>query len=722
MSLYNEQIEKRREREQADYLEALDEATERLNLRGRRHTVPQTDNNALKHLFGALGVTDYELVEDDMRTPIEQLEDILRPRGIMMRHIQLKGRWWRETVGPILGYDKNGGLVALLPSRWGFSYWYHDKEGRLVKVGRHSMEKELDTKAICFCTPLPLRKLGIRDLVAYGAKAMAWHNAFLVVLACLVVMLFAMFTPFVNNLIFDMVIPAGQLSDLWPIAGLLIGSAIGMALFTLTRNFVILRVKGNFELNVQNALMARTFLLPPKFFLSHSSGELNTRISSIGVLCTFISEEVLGVLLSTVFNIGYLIQVFIYAKQLLGTSLLVITLQVLLLVAHYYITMNNQQAYLTKRSELDGLEYNLFAGIQKIKLTGSERRAFTRWLRHYSDTSRLIYNKPKALILLPALMQMVSVCGTMLIFWLTIRNGVGMANYIAFAAAFGVLGESVASLGNLIPQIAQTGPLMRQVEPFLHEVPEVNDQSGLVTSLSGSIEISDLSFRYDADGPWIIRHLNLNIQPGEYVGVVGKSGCGKSTLLRLLLGFEKPSAGAILYDTYDLQKVDKPSLRRRIGCCLQNGSLFNGDLFHNITITAPWSTHDDAWEALRMASLDQDVKAMPMGLHTLVSEGGGGFSGGQKQRLLIARALINKPDIVFFDEATSALDNISQQQVSDNMDSLNCTRVIIAHRLSTIRNCDRIIVLDHGQIVEQGSFDELMALKGQFYEMSLRQM
>ena len=243
-----------------------------------------------------------------------------------------------------------------------------------------------------------------------------------------------------------------------------------------------------------------------------------------------------------------------------------------------------------------------------------------------------------------------------------------------------------------------------------------------IEDLFGSIEMSDVTFRYDKDAPPVIDDLSLSISAGEYVAIVGKSGCGKSTLLRLLLGFETPQTGSIYYDTYDLSQVDKTSLRRKIGTCLQSGSLFTGDLLHNITITAPWATEDDAWEALRLASIEEDVRRMPMQLHTVVSEGGGGFSGGQKQRLLIARALIAKPSILFFDEATSALDNISQKQVADNLEQLACTRIVIAHRLSTIRHCDRIIVLDQGRIAEQGTFDELMEKQGLFYEMSQRQL
>jgi ABC-type bacteriocin/lantibiotic exporter with double-glycine peptidase domain len=281
---------------------------------------------------------------------------------------------------------------------------------------------------------------------------------------------------------------------------------------------------------------------------------------------------------------------------------------------------------------------------------------------------------------------------------------------------------AMAEMKNVVPSLARIKPLLRSVKPILEAVPEMEAKAPQVEDLFGGIEVSGLSFRYEDEGPLVLDNLSLRIEPGEYVGIVGKSGSGKSTFMRLLLGFEQPLAGGIYYDNYDLAKVDKTSLRRKIGCCLQSGNLFTGDLFQNITITAPWATHEDAWEALRMASLEEDVRRMPMGLNTLVNESGSGLSGGQKQRILIARALISKPDIIFFDEATSALDNISQKQVSENLNQLHCTRVVIAQRLSTIRHCDRIIVLDKGKIAEQGTYEKLMERKGLFYEMSLRQL
>jgi ABC-type bacteriocin/lantibiotic exporter with double-glycine peptidase domain len=473
---------------------------------------------------------------------------------------------------------------------------------------------------------------------------------------------------------------------------------------------------------VQNAVMARTFLLSPTFFSKNSSGELTAKINNVSTLCSLVNENIIGALLSAVLSVIYLVQVYIYGGKLLWPAIGIILAQVLVLVLNYRRTVGVQQKYTERATRLSGLEYNLFAGIQKLKLTGSENRAFARWLDHYGEAVRFIYNPAFKGRLYPALSAILGLGGSMLIFWRTLSNGVSTSDYIAFSSAFGMITASIMQLNAVVPSLAKIKPMLESVKPILEAVPEMEDKAPQVEDLFGGIEVSGVSFRYQEDGPLILDDLSLKIDPGEYVGIVGKSGCGKSTLMRLMLGFEKPLTGGIYYDNYDLAKVDKASLRRKIGCCLQSGSLFTGDLFHNITITAPWATHDDAWEALRMACLEDDVRRMPMGLHTVVSEGGGGFSGGQKQRILIARALISKPDIIFFDEATSALDNISQKAVSDNLDELMCTRVVIAHRLSTIRHCDRIIVLDHGRIAEQGTFEELMENKGLFYEMAQRQL
>ncbi|MBR6423213.1 MAG: ATP-binding cassette domain-containing protein [Bacteroidales bacterium] len=722
MAIYLNQIEKRRAAERAAMAEVEEKTSQRFGLPGRRRAVPQSDEHALRLVLEALGVTDYELEDDDLLSPEEQLMGILRPRGIMMRDIQLKGDWWRACVGPLLGYARDGRLVALLPTKTGLGYQYRAQDGSIRKVGRREMADELKPKAITFTKALPLRPLKLKDLIRFSWDVISGPNLLLLVVCSLVVVLLGLFTPMANKLIFDSVIPAGEAVDLLPVTGLLIGAMVGTLLLSFTRNLYTTRIQHILELHVQNAVMARMFLLRPTFFSKNASGELMVKMQNVAGLASFVNEVLVGALLSAALSSIYLVQVYMYGGRLLWPALCIIAVQLLLLVLEYWHIMNLQQHYTERVSKLSGLEYNLFAGIQKLKLTGSENRAFARWLDHYSDTSQLLYNPPLKSRLYPALTALLGLGGTLFIYWSALSNGVSTSDFIAFSSAFGMMTAAMAQVGGVVPSLAQIKPMLESAKPILEAEPEMEEKAPQVEALFGGIEVSGLSFRYEEDGPLIIDDLSLKIEPGEYVGIAGKSGCGKSTLMRLLLGFEQPQAGGIYFDSYDLSKVDKASLRRRLGCCLQSGSLFTGDLFHNITITAPWATQEDAWEALRMACLEEDVRRMPMGLHTVVSEGGGGFSGGQKQRILIARALISKPDIIFFDEATSALDNISQKTVSDNLDKLQCTRVVIAHRLSTIRHCDRIIVLDKGKIAEEGTFEELMANKGLFYEMSIRQL
>ena len=233
--------------------------------------------------------------------------------------------------------------------------------------------------------------------------------------------------------------------------------------------------------------------------------------------------------------------------------------------------------------------------------------------------------------------------------------------------------------------------------------------------------MSNLSFRYEEGAPLVLDDISLDIHPGEYVAIVGRTGCGKSTFMRLLLGFEKPTRGAVYYSRQDISDVDIRSLRRHIGVVLQSGTLLQGDLLMNITVANPKAGLDEAWAAAEMAGIADDIRKMPMGMQTLVSEGGGGISGGQRQRILIARAVCGKPKILMLDEATSALDNVTQRHVSDALDGLACTRVVIAHRLSTIRHADRIIMLDGGKVVEDGTYDELVARNGAFADLVARQ-
>lgn len=304
---------------------------------------------------------------------------------------------------------------------------------------------------------------------------------------------------------------------------------------------------------------------------------------------------------------------------------------------------------------------------------------------------------------------------------MALKSGVGVADYYAFNSAYGMVSGAFMSLAGIAMTLAQFKPVMAMAQPIMDAQPEVSEGKQVIERISGAIEVNNVSFRYREDMPLILDDLSLKIKPGQYVAIVGATGCGKSTLMRILLGFEKPQKGAVYYNGKDLNTIDLKSLRRKIGVVMQNGKLFQGDIFSNIVISAPNLTLDQAWEAAEMAGIAEDIRRMPMGMHTIISEGSGGISGGQRQRLMIARAIAPKPKVLMFDEATSALDNITQKTVSDSLEKLKCTRIVIAHRLSTIRACDRIIYLEKGKIVEDGTYDQLIAQGGKFAELVERQ-
>jgi ABC-type bacteriocin/lantibiotic exporter with double-glycine peptidase domain len=368
-----------------------------------------------------------------------------------------------------------------------------------------------------------------------------------------------------------------------------------------------------------------------------------------------------------------------------------------------------------------GLKISIINGIQKIKLSGAQKRAFSKWADCYCKTAEYIYDPPMLIKINTVISSAITLIGTIVIYYTAVRSGISVADYYSFNVSFGLLSGAFVSLSEVVIIIAEIYPVFEMVEPILKAVPEVSDGKKVIQNVSGAIELNNVTFKYSDNMPPVLDGLSLKIRPGQYVAIVGRTGCGKSTLMRILLGLETPDKGAIYYDRQDISKIDLKSLRRKIGVVMQNGKLFSGDIYSNIVISAPQLTVDDAWEAAEIAGIADDIRKMPMGMNTIISESGREISGGQRQRIMIARAIAPKPRILMFDEATSALDNITQKKVSQALDSLKCTRIVIAHRLSTIMQCDRILVLDNGKIIEDGSYDELIAQKGFFAELIERQ-
>ncbi len=661
-----------------------------------------------------------KLPEGDMDMN-DRLEYLMRPAGIMQRRVKLEGAWYKEAVGAMLGSrSDNGTVVALIPGRWSGYCFYDAGSKKWVRLHSHNA-RLIDEEAICFYRPLPLKKIGVRDLLAYMVSCLTAADFAVLGIAAFVTAAFGLLLPKIQELIYGPVIERKSLRFLLAVFGFMICLQLSQVLIGSAKQLAASRLGRKINVQVEAAGMMRILSLPAAFFRKYSSGDLANRMDYLSSLCTMLSDSFLTTGLSCIFSLMYITQMASYGPGLVLPGMLVIIATVLISLYTTMLQIRVSQQQMELSAKEAGLEYSLVSSIQKIRLAGAEKRAFAKWADAYADSAALLYDPPAFLKFSGVATSCISTVGAIVIYFFAIKTDVSLADYYAFNSAYGMVMGAFSMLVGMTKNLAQIKPILQMLQPILETEPEASPSKKLVSKLSGSIELSHVSFRYTENGPWVVDDLSLKIRAGQYVAIVGATGCGKSTLMRLLLGFETPQKGAVYYDRQDLSSLDLRSVRRNVGTVMQNGRLFYGDIYSNIVISAPHLTMDDAWEAARLAGLDDDIRALPMGMHTLIYEGTGGISGGQKQRLMIARAIAPKPRILMLDEATSALDNITQKHVSDSLEGLHCTRVVIAHRLSTIRQCDRIVVLDGGKIAEDGTYEELLARNGIFAEPVARQ-
>ena len=722
MGWFDEQIRQRIQHDDDDFASAC--AAMSAAVMGERIIRALEDDrrrtkNAIDEILKFYHVKPTELPED-IRDINDQLEYLLRPAGIMRRTVHLEGAWYKDAVGAMLGVLDNGTPVALLPCALTGYRFYDAEAGKWVRIDRRTAGR-IDREAICFYKPLPLKKLTVRDLLRYIVQCLSAADFVLVGAATLAAALLGLLMPAIQRLIYGPVIESTSAQLLFAVFGFLICLSLSRLFIDAARQLILSRVQTKMNLQVQAASMMRLLSLPASFFKEYASGDLASRMEYVNSLCTMLADAFLSTGLTSLFSLIYITQMLAYGPGLVIPGLIVILCTVIVSIAATLAQLRVSEKQLAYAAEEAGLEYALVTGVQKIRLAGAEKRAFSKWARSYARHAKLEYDPPAFLKLSGVVSSCISLVGTIVIYYYTIRTQVPLADYYAFNSAYGMVMGAFTALTGMVSTFAMIRPVLDMVRPILETVPEIAENKKVVTRLTGSIELNNVSFRYTDTGPLIVDDLSLKIRPGQYVAIVGSTGCGKSTLMRLMLGFETPQKGAIYYDGKDLASLDLKSLRRNIGTVMQNGKLFQGDIYSNIVISAPQLTMNEAWEAAELAGIADDIRAMPMGMHTLIAEGAGGISGGQRQRLMIARAIAAKPRILMFDEATSALDNVTQKIVSDSLESLKCTRIVIAHRLSTIRQCDRIIVLDKGKIIEDGTYDQLIAQGGFFSRLVARQ-
>ena len=726
MGWFDEQIKERRKRDQDNFADAMDEISSVITRKQMGSGARNMEANERSQVEWAVGkiLEYYHLKPRDLPENIksfsDQLEYLCRPYGIMRRTVRLEGDWYKNAVGAYLGTTKDGSKVALIPGRFGGYHYVDAGTGRKVPVNRR-VAQQMETEALCFYKPFPMKKLSIPVLMRYILESVPAADYARAMAMIALTTFLGMFAPRITHLLFEKVIPSGSMRLFWAVIVFSVCVSISTQLISTIKTLIDQSIGTQMSISVQAAVMTRVISLSPDFFKKFSAGELTTKIQNFNSLCALLYSGFMVSGVTSVFSLVYITQIFRYARELVIPSLCIIALTLGYSVFNTVIRMNINRKTMKAVEKKNGLTYMLISGIQKIRLSGSEVRAFSRWTKMYTEEVRNTYGIPISVLLSDTVAVAISLAGNLAMYYFAMKAKISVADYYAFTAAYAMVSGAFSALVGIGLQAANIRPVLEQVKPIMETLPEVAEDKTVVTNVSGGMELSHVSFRYDESMPWVLEDLSLKIHPGQYVAIVGKTGCGKSTLVRLLMGFESPQKGAIYYDGKNINTLDLKSLRKKLGVVMQNGKLFQGDIYSNITISAPQLTLEQAWKAAELADIADDIRAMPMGMHTIISEGSGGISGGQKQRLMIARAIAPNPKILIFDEATSALDNITQKRVSQALDGLKCTRIVIAHRLSTIRHCDRIIVLDGGKIVEDGSYDELLGRGGLFTELVSRQ-
>ncbi|MCT9078434.1 NHLP bacteriocin export ABC transporter permease/ATPase subunit [Streptomyces fulvoviolaceus] len=657
--------------------------------------------------------------ESDRLDPVERIALASRVR---VRSVRLDGRWWRDNVGPLVGHRAlSGAPVALLWRRGGYVA-VHPATGRETPIEKDNAE-EFEPRAVMFYRPLPDKGLSPVGLLRFSMRGTGSDLTNLLISGLVTVAIGAL-VPIATGKVLGEFVPRAQTDLIVQVCLAVMVSGVVAAAFMLMENLTILRLEGRIEATLQPAVWDRLLRLPTKFFTERSTGELASAAMGISAIRRMMAGIGPVVAQSVTVGVMNLALLFWYSA-----SMALAAIGMLVVIAAVFLGLGLWQVRWQRRlvvlgNKLNNQAFQTLRGLPKLRVAAAENYAYAAWASEFAR-SRELQQKVGRIKNLTTVMGAVylPVC-TLLMFMLLAgpaRGSMSAAAFLTFNTSVTMLLTAVTQLTGSFVSVVSALPLFEEIKPVLDATPEVRTASTRPGQLTGAMEARRLSFRYSDDGPLVLDDVSFEIRPGEFVAIVGPSGCGKSTLLRLLIGFDPPVSGSVLYDGQDLAALDQSAVRRQCGVVLQHAQPFTGSILDVICGTEPY-TPEEAMAAAAMAGLAEDIQRMPMGLHTIVS-GSGAVSGGQRQRLMIAQALIRRPRILFFDEATSALDNDTQRTVIESTKALNATRIVIAHRLSTVLDADRVIVMENGKVAQQGPPAQLLAdTGGRLHELVRRQM
>jgi NHLM bacteriocin system ABC transporter ATP-binding protein len=669
--------------------------------------------------------------ESDIHNANNLLYAIAQSSKVRIRKIILRDVWWKDENGHLLAFIKESNEPVALIQQNSTTYIIKNLSKGTETVVDNEIAQSLDPIGYMFFSGFDVKMDSIKKVVSFAMNGVK-KDAKLLLLASFLGSLIGLLIPVLSGMIYDDVIPTADKSIHLEIFTIMIIIALVSAGLQLTQGVLQMRVESKSSINLQAGVMDYILRLPVTFYKKYTSGDLTNRVLSINSIRQILSNTLMTVVLSGAFSFVNLLLLFYYDSGLAWVGVGLALIAIVFMVVMGWLKLKHDRGVSRYEGEIQGFLFEFLSGISKIRITGGEKRIFSLWGDKFSKLKKLGFSSGSYQNFVEVFNSSYPLFTSILFFsfiYYTVLNAqnaqnpaiLSVGSFMAFIISFNKFLNDSLRLSMAFITSLSVIPLYERVKPILEEKPESIEDSIDPGELMGEIELNSISFRYYEDQPLILKNVTFKIKPGEMVAFVGASGSGKSTIMRLLLGFEHAELGSIFYDGNTFDAMNKELTRRQIGVVLQNGTLMSGSIYQNIVGNSEL-TLEDAWEAARMAGMEDDIKNMPMEMHTFISEGAGTFSGGQRQRLMIARAIVHKPRLLFMDEATSALDNKTQNIVAESLDKLQATRIVIAHRLSTIKNADRIFVLEKGEIKESGTYDELIQMEGLFTELAKRQI
>lgn len=669
--------------------------------------------NELEEILKFYGI-DYKIKAESFENQLEEIRELY---DINYRLVVISKGWSKNNILPMI-LKKGDDLNAILPSLFCRNFYYEN--GKKTRVDLYN-ETNFENNGLCFYKGFNKENVSRFSLIFYILKSIRPIGYLTLILIMVLTALFSLVMPEAEYYIFNNVIPSGVVSDVFPIGSMLFGIVIISFVMFFIKETLEANVSIYVDANLQTAILSRLFKLKMNFFSENKAGELCGSLMTMIERLNDFSAKAVSSFFAFLLSVIYIVRMEHYAEEYMSLVFGSFFVFAVLIAVNIFYVQKYKYDFSKSTNEMAGFVYEVFGAMENIKLNNADSVMFRRWSDFYSKTLKA-YEKPFVMKHFKAIYMLITMVYTILFFHIGKEENINSANFITFMTLYGLFIGSIGLVTELLTTVAEFNSAYNQTKDFFNEETEKNENKQSLESFLGNVEFSNVSFKYSNSDEYVLDKISFSVGKGKKIGITGKSGCGKSTLLKLLLGFEKAESGRIFIDNVDLNEINLASYRNKIGVILQNSKLIPADIFSNITLTKPKATYQEVEEVLDIVGLREEIEKMPMGLYTFVSDDNLTISLGQKQRILLARAIIQKPSLLILDEATNSLDNLTQRAVTEYIEKLDATAIIVAHRLSTIKNCDEIFFIDNGRVAEKGNFNELIEMKGEFYNLAKEQL